>query len=61
MQVPSNMLLNSVSRPSWYLGACTMLWGLVSALTCLVTNFGSILACRFLLGFIGMGIFPLLM
>ncbi|OQV04629.1 hypothetical protein CLAIMM_09484 [Cladophialophora immunda] len=58
MQVPSNMLLNSVSRPSWYLGACTMLWGLVSALTCLATNFSSILACRFLLGFIEAPLFP---
>ncbi|KAG9119652.1 hypothetical protein FRC07_005238, partial [Ceratobasidium sp. 392] len=33
LQVPSNMILNKVSRPSLYVGTCVVLWGLVSALT----------------------------
>ena len=54
MQVPSNMLLNYIGKPSWYLGFFTVAWGLVSALTCLVTGFGHIIACRFFLGLVGM-------
>ena len=30
MQVPSNFLLNYISRPSWFLGGATALWGVVS-------------------------------
>ncbi|PGH14796.1 hypothetical protein AJ79_02812 [Helicocarpus griseus UAMH5409] len=52
MQVPSNLLLNYVGRPSLYLGFFTTAWGLVSALTALVTNYGQIVACRFLLGLV---------
>lgn len=29
-QVPSNFLLNYISRPSWFLGGATALWGVVS-------------------------------
>lgn len=54
MQVPSNLLLNYVGRPSLYLGSFTVAWGLVSALTSLVKNYHQILACRFILGFVGM-------
>ncbi|KAF2644983.1 putative MFS transporter [Massarina eburnea CBS 473.64] len=52
MQVPSNVLLNYAGRPSWYLGAFTIAWGLVSSLTSQVTNFGGIVACRFILGIV---------
>jgi hypothetical protein len=41
MQVPSNMLLNYCGRPSWYIGAWTIAWGMVSALTCLVQSYGT--------------------
>lgn len=51
-QVPSNLLLNHLGRPSLYLGFFTTAWGLVSALTCLVTSFGGIVACRFILGLV---------
>lgn len=50
MQVPSNLLLNYMGRPSWYLGAFTVVWGLVSALTSQVKSYGAIVACRFILG-----------
>jgi MFS family permease len=52
MQVPSNLLLNYAGRPSWYLGGFTIAWGLVSCLTSQVKSFGSIVACRFILGIV---------
>ncbi|KAH8797357.1 permease of the major facilitator superfamily [Xylogone sp. PMI_703] len=52
MQVPSNLLLNYVGRPSLYLGFFVCAWGLVSALTSQVKNYGDIVACRFLLGLV---------
>lgn len=58
MQVPSNMLLNYCGRPSLYLGFWTIAWGLVSALTSLVQSYESILACRFILGFVEAPFFP---
>ena len=53
MQVPSNLLLNYVGRPSLYLGFFVIAWGLVSALTSQVKNYGQIVACRFILGLVG--------
>ncbi|KAG1781867.1 major facilitator superfamily domain-containing protein [Suillus placidus] len=32
-QIPSNMILSYISRPSLYIGACVVAWGLTSALT----------------------------
>ncbi|OJJ54592.1 hypothetical protein ASPSYDRAFT_160454 [Aspergillus sydowii CBS 593.65] len=52
MQVPSNLLLNYMGRPSLYLGFFIVAWGLVSALTSQVTNYGSVVACRFILGLV---------
>ncbi|KAJ6031051.1 permease of the major facilitator superfamily [Penicillium herquei] len=52
MQVPSNLLLNYMGRPSIYLGFFVVAWGLVSACTSQVTNYGGIVACRFILGLV---------
>lgn len=52
MQVPSNAVMNYVGRPSLYLGFFTAAWGLVSLLTSQVQSFGSIVACRFILGIV---------
>ncbi|KAJ7261884.1 major facilitator superfamily domain-containing protein [Mycena rebaudengoi] len=49
-QIPSNMILNKVTRPSWYIGGCVIAWGLTSALTGVTTNYGGILACRVFIG-----------
>ncbi|KAF9465317.1 MFS general substrate transporter [Collybia nuda] len=49
-QVPSNMLLNRVTRPSWYIGMCVVLWGLTSLLTGITKNNAGILACRVFIG-----------
>ncbi|PKY01152.1 permease of the major facilitator superfamily [Aspergillus campestris IBT 28561] len=52
MQVPSNLLLNYMGKPSLYLGFFTTAWGLVSTLTSQVTGYGGIVACRFILGLV---------
>ncbi|KAF9441561.1 MFS general substrate transporter [Macrolepiota fuliginosa MF-IS2] len=49
-QIPSNMALNIVSRPSWYIGVCVVAWGLTSFLTGITKNFAGILACRVFIG-----------
>ncbi|KAI8304457.1 COPII coat assembly protein sec16 [Colletotrichum sp. SAR11_59] len=55
-QVPSNMMLNHIGKPAYYLGFFTIAWGLVSALTALVQNFAGIIACRLVLGLVGVSI-----
>ncbi|KAG0693959.1 major facilitator superfamily domain-containing protein [Suillus ampliporus] len=49
-QIPSNMLLNYVTRPTFYIGTCVVLWGLTSALTGVTHNFAGIIACRLFIG-----------
>ena len=46
-QVPSNLLLNYIGRPSLYLGFFTTAWGLVSALTSQVSTPGGIFGKSF--------------
>ncbi|KAI5120275.1 hypothetical protein M0805_005332 [Coniferiporia weirii] len=50
MQIPSNMILNRITRPSLYIGLCVIAWGLTSAMTGLTHNFAGILACRVFIG-----------
>ncbi|KAG1861892.1 major facilitator superfamily domain-containing protein [Suillus tomentosus] len=50
IQIPSNMILGYISRPSIYIGACVVGWGLTSALTGVTTNFSGIMACRVCIG-----------
>lgn len=57
-QVPSNLVLNHLGRPSLYLGTFIIIWGSVSALTCLVKDFQQIVACRFVLGLVEAPFFP---
>ncbi|KDQ55121.1 hypothetical protein JAAARDRAFT_71439 [Jaapia argillacea MUCL 33604] len=49
-QIPSNMIINKVTRPSIYIGVCVILWGLTSAMTGVTHNFAGILACRIFIG-----------
>ncbi|KAF8663702.1 hypothetical protein AX16_000877 [Volvariella volvacea WC 439] len=58
MMVPSNLYLNYIKRPSLYLPACTIVWGLISVATGFTQNFGGVLACRFFLGFVESSFFP---
>jgi MFS family permease len=50
--VPSNMILNKFGKPSIYLPGCMLAWGTISAATAATRNFGGLLACRFILGFV---------
>ncbi|CDO77032.1 hypothetical protein BN946_scf184403.g7 [Trametes cinnabarina] len=49
-QIPSNMILNRITRPSYYVPVCVMLWGLTSALTGVTNSYGGILAARIFVG-----------
>ncbi|CCM04646.1 uncharacterized protein FIBRA_06830 [Fibroporia radiculosa] len=49
-QIPSNMILNRISRPSYYIPLCVVLWGVTSACTGLTQNYAGILVCRVFIG-----------
>ncbi|KAJ7068226.1 MFS general substrate transporter [Mycena amicta] len=58
MQIPSNMFLNYIGRPSLYLPGCMMVWGILSALTGLTTSFTGVMYTRFFIGFTEAAFFP---
>ncbi|KAF8974309.1 MFS general substrate transporter [Flammula alnicola] len=58
MQVPSNMFLNWIGKPSIYLPACMIVWGCISCLTGITKNFVGALLTRFFLGFVEAAFFP---
>ncbi|KAJ7576928.1 MFS general substrate transporter [Mycena floridula] len=58
MQIPSNMFLNYIGRPSIYLPCCMIVWGTISVLTGITTNFVGALLTRFFLGFVEAAFFP---
>ncbi|KAL2209351.1 MFS general substrate transporter [Sarocladium strictum] len=51
-QIPSNIIINRISWPSWYIAGAMMIWGLISTLTGLVQNFAGMVMIRFFLGFV---------
>ncbi|KAL4774178.1 major facilitator superfamily domain-containing protein [Aspergillus nidulans var. acristatus] len=57
-QIPSNMLLNTLTKPSWYLCAAAALWGAISAATAGVQNATGAILCRFFLGCAESTLFP---
>ncbi|KAI0318323.1 sugar transporter [Amylostereum chailletii] len=58
MQIPSNMLLNWIGKPSIYLPCCMIIWGMISVLTGITTRFTGALVTRFFLGFVEAAFFP---
>ncbi|TCD70425.1 hypothetical protein EIP91_003506 [Steccherinum ochraceum] len=58
MQIPSNMFLNYIGKPSLYLPCCMIIWGMISCLTGVTTNFVGALLTRFFLGFVEAAFFP---
>ncbi|KAI0254773.1 MFS general substrate transporter [Lactifluus subvellereus] len=52
MQIPSNLFLNYIGRPSIYLPTCMVLWGVISCLTGTTQSFTGALLTRFFLGFV---------
>lgn len=57
MQLPSNMIITRV-RPSLYLSAAMTLWGVVSTCNAAAHSFGSLVAVRFILGFVEVSSVP---
>ncbi|KAK5044782.1 hypothetical protein LTR84_010438 [Exophiala bonariae] len=58
MQVPSNILINRISRPSTYISAAMLLWGLISTLSGCTHNFAGMVAIRFFIGFVEAAFLP---
>ncbi|KAJ8522085.1 hypothetical protein ONZ45_g1303 [Pleurotus djamor] len=58
MQIPSNMFLNWIGKPSLYLPVCMILWSMISILTGITQGFTSALITRFFLGFAEASFFP---
>ncbi|KAJ7368255.1 MFS general substrate transporter [Mycena albidolilacea] len=58
MQIPSNMFLNWMGRPSLYLPCAMIIWGTISCLTGIAINFTGALLTRFFLGFVEAAFFP---
>ncbi|KAK6892498.1 MFS-type transporter efuF [Candida tropicalis] len=57
-QVPSNMLMNKLGRPSTYLAVVMTIWGAISTCTAAVQGFGGLAAVRVLLGVVESAFFP---
>ena len=58
MQVPSNIFINRIQRPSLYIGVAMLVWGVISTLSGVVTGFSGMVATRFFLGFIEAAVLP---
>lgn len=58
MQVPSNMFINRIQRPSLYISGAILLWGLVSTLSGNANNFTGMVVIRFFLGFVEAAFLP---
>lgn len=58
MQIPSNMFLDYIGKPSLYLPVCMIVWGGISVMTGFTTNFLGALCTRFFLGFVEAAFFP---
>jgi hypothetical protein len=56
-EVPSNLILKKL-RPSRWIPLIMVIWGVVTTLTGLANSYGSLLACRLLLGAPEAGLFP---
>ncbi|KFY20191.1 hypothetical protein V491_03919, partial [Pseudogymnoascus sp. VKM F-3775] len=58
MQIPSNLYLNKIGKPAIFLPSCMVVWGVISTATAACHNFGGLVACRFMLGFVEAAYFP---
>ncbi|KAF2125662.1 MFS general substrate transporter [Dothidotthia symphoricarpi CBS 119687] len=58
MQIPSNMIINRVPRPSIYIGCVMLVWGMISTLSGSVHNFAGMITIRFFIGFVEAAFLP---
>ncbi|EWG53890.1 hypothetical protein FVEG_12224 [Fusarium verticillioides 7600] len=56
-ETPSNLIIKKL-QPARYIAGLVFFWGIVAICTGFVNNFGSMVACRLLLGFFEAGLFP---
>lgn len=49
-QIPSNLIITSISRPGLYICGAVVIWGSISAATAAVKTYGQLLAVRAVLG-----------
>jgi MFS family permease len=56
-EVPSNLVLKKFTPRRW-IAFITTAWGIIATLTGLVNSYGSLIACRLLLGAVEAGLFP---
>ena len=56
-EIPSNLVLKKL-RPSRWIPLIMIAWGTVMTLMGLVNSYGSLLACRLVLGAAESGLFP---
>ncbi|KAH8675575.1 major facilitator superfamily domain-containing protein [Xylariales sp. PMI_506] len=58
MQVPSNMFINRIKRPSLYIACAMLIWGVISTLSGIANNFTGMVLIRFFLGFVEAAFLP---
>ncbi|KAM0255284.1 hypothetical protein ACHAQJ_005939 [Trichoderma viride] len=58
MQVPSNMFINRIQRPSIYIACAMTVWGLISTLSGVAKDFKDLVVIRFFLGFVEAAFLP---
>ncbi|KAL1853866.1 hypothetical protein Plec18170_005258 [Paecilomyces lecythidis] len=57
-QVPSNMIMTSITRPGLYICVAVTVWGTISACTAAVQSYSALLAVRVILGAVEAVFFP---
>ncbi|KAG1734636.1 MFS general substrate transporter [Suillus lakei] len=58
MQVPGNLFLHWLERPAVFIPSCMIVWGTISVLTGITTNYTGAVVARFFLGFAEAPFFP---
>ncbi|KAK7204427.1 major facilitator superfamily domain-containing protein [Myxozyma melibiosi] len=58
MQVPSNLILGKIGKPSVYLPSAMVIWGMLSLWTTFVSGYRSLVTIRFLIGFAEAAFYP---
>jgi MFS family permease len=58
MQIPSNMIINRIPRPSLYISVVMLIWGMISTLSGNTQNFAGMVAVRFFIGFVEAAFLP---
>ncbi|CAH0055623.1 unnamed protein product [Clonostachys solani] len=58
MQVPSNIVINRIQRPSWYIACVVLVRGPISTLSGSTYNFAGMFAVRFFLGIVEAAFLP---